>query len=114
VGRPVDDVEAALVGHGLRVARTPQETAVAAPGTVLEIGPVGPVSPGELVTVTYATAPATPSPAPSSTTVETGGTAPSPGAVVQAATGGSTDEGGSSGPRNGNAYGHDKGKNKDK
>ena len=99
VGRPVDEVEAELVGLGLQVARSAQTTASATPGAVLDIGPVGTVSPGSLVTVTYAVAPepAAPSSEPArpdeGATVQavTAGAAPAPApapAVVQAVSGG--------------------------
>jgi len=78
-----------LIGMGLQVARSAQTTDSAAPGTVLDVGPVGAVSPGSLITVTYAVAPDA---APSSVaTVETatGGAAPAPaGPAVEAVTGG--------------------------
>jgi serine/threonine-protein kinase len=114
VGRPVDDVEAELVGLGLRVDRHAEQTGAAAPGTVLDVGPVGSVSPGQVVTVTYAVAPDVPapsSPAPSSASVEpaTGGAAPAapapqPAGVVETATSGADSD--STGPGDGN--GHDK------
>jgi eukaryotic-like serine/threonine-protein kinase len=110
VGRPVDDVEAELVGLGLRVDRHAEQTGAAAPGTVLDVGPVGSVSPGQVVTVTYAVAPDVPapsSPAPSSASVEpaTGGAAPAapapqPAGVVETATSGADSD--STGPGDGN------------
>ncbi|WP_245887932.1 serine/threonine-protein kinase [Geodermatophilus tzadiensis] len=60
VGRPADDVEADLVAAGLRVQRTPEETAAVVPGTVTAVGPVGRLSPAEVVTLTVAVAPAAP------------------------------------------------------
>jgi hypothetical protein len=112
VGRPVDEVEAELTGMGLQVARSGQTTGSAAPGTVLDIGPVGAVPPGSLITVTYAVAPeAAPSssaPASSVATVETatGGATPAPaGPVVEAVTGGGP---GPAGPAAGPGKGHGK------
>jgi serine/threonine-protein kinase len=103
VGRPVDEVEAELIGMGLQVARSARTTDSAAPGTVLDVGPVGAVSPGSLITVTYAVAPDA---APSSVaTVETatGGAAPAPaGPAVEAVTG---DPGPAAGPAHGHGHG---------
>ncbi|SFO56796.1 serine/threonine protein kinase [Geodermatophilus obscurus] len=62
VGRSADEVEDALVAAGLRVTRGTQESAVAAPGTVLGVTPVGLLAPGELVTLTVAVAPPSPPP----------------------------------------------------
>jgi serine/threonine-protein kinase len=62
VGRSADEVEDALVAAGLRVTRGTQESADAAPGTVLAVTPVGLLAPGELVTLTVAVA--SPSPPP--------------------------------------------------
>ncbi|NYJ05494.1 protein kinase domain-containing protein [Petropleomorpha daqingensis] len=116
VGRPVDEVEAALVDLGLQVVRSAQTTGSAAPGTVLGVGPVGLVSPGQLITVTYAVAPdpAPSSEAPSSSSVTTveaavgsAAAAPAPapasaGGVVEAVTGpGNHPAGPGGGPANG-------------
>ncbi len=76
LGRPADEVEDALVAAGLRVTRGTQESADAEPGTVLGVTPVGRLAPGDLVTLTVASAPppppvaaprppSAPSPAPS-------------------------------------------------
>ncbi len=64
LGRPADQVEDELVGAGLQVTRVAQETAAAPPGTVVAVTPVGPLAPGDLVTLTVAVAP--PPAAPSS------------------------------------------------
>ncbi len=61
VGRPADEVEEELVQAGLRVARTTEETAGAVAGTVTAVGPTGRLASGEVVTLTVAVAPATPS-----------------------------------------------------
>jgi hypothetical protein len=87
VGRAVDDVEAELLGLGLGIARAPEETAAAAPGTVLGVSPTGKLAAGSLVTLRYAVAPASPSPSstaqPQTSLVEAGSTSPtSPGAAV--------------------------------
>jgi serine/threonine-protein kinase len=57
VGREVTDVQAALVGMGLRVTLTPVTTAATAAGLVTAVAPVGDLSPGSAVTVSYAVAP---------------------------------------------------------
>ena len=60
LGRPADEVEAELAALGLRVQR---ETAVRADvpsGSVVELGPVGALEPGDLVTLTVAVAPPAP------------------------------------------------------
>jgi serine/threonine-protein kinase len=125
VGRPVDQVEAALIGLGLQVQRSAVQTGSATPGTVLDVGPVGSVAPGQVVTLTYAVAPepvpspeAPSSPAPSSTTVltVTGAPDPSPAGNVETLAGGddgsppsgpgSNDSGGNG---NGNSHGNGKG-----
>jgi serine/threonine-protein kinase len=68
VGRPVDEVEAALGVLGLAVERVAVETAEHAPGLVTAISPSGAVSPGDHVTVSYAVAPP-PAPAPAAPVV---------------------------------------------
>jgi len=60
VGRPVDEVEAALAALGLQVARSPVQNPEAPVGTVLGLDPVGALRPDDLVTVSYAVAPAPP------------------------------------------------------
>jgi serine/threonine-protein kinase len=62
LGRPVDEVEAALGALGLRVERVALETVTAPAGTVLAVTPTGALAPGDLVTVSYAVAPATSAP----------------------------------------------------
>ncbi len=57
LGRPADQVEDELVGAGLRVTRLAQETAAAPAGTVVAVTPVGPLAPGDEVTLTVAVAP---------------------------------------------------------
>jgi serine/threonine-protein kinase len=66
-GRPFDAVKAQLIGMGLRVRPVPVTTASAPPGQVVAVDPVGELSPGETVTVSYAVAPPpppTPTPTP--------------------------------------------------
>ncbi|MGK5112604.1 protein kinase domain-containing protein [Geodermatophilus sp. CPCC 205506] len=57
VGRPVEEVEAALAALGLRVQREPVERADVPAGIVVAIGPVGALTRGDLVTLAVATAP---------------------------------------------------------
>ena len=57
VGRKVTDVQAALVGKGLRVTLTPVTTAATTAGLVTAVAPAGDLSPGSAVTVSYAVAP---------------------------------------------------------
>ena len=57
IGRPVEDVEAELAAQGLRARLVAEQTGGARPGTVLAVTPTGALSPGDLVTVTYAVAP---------------------------------------------------------
>lgn len=64
LGKDYRQVQASLAGLGLQVTVLPQESSSAAPGTVLELNPTGPVPKGTLITVIYATAP---SPAPTTT-----------------------------------------------
>jgi eukaryotic-like serine/threonine-protein kinase len=61
-GRPLDVVQAQLKGMGLRVRPVPVTTASAPAGQVVSVDPVGELSPGETVTVSYAVAPPAPSP----------------------------------------------------
>jgi serine/threonine-protein kinase len=61
-GRPLDVVQAQLKGMGLRVRPVPVTTASAPAGQVVAVDPVGELSPGETVTVSYAVAPPAPSP----------------------------------------------------
>lgn len=64
VGRPVDEVEAALGELGLTVERVAEETTDQAPGLVTGLTPAGAVRQGSTVTVSYAVAPqAEPAPA---------------------------------------------------
>lgn len=55
-GRPYDEVRAELIGLGLTV-KGDEVFNDAAPGTVTDINPSGPVQPGETVTVTYSKGP---------------------------------------------------------
>ncbi|KRE81940.1 protein kinase domain-containing protein [Arthrobacter sp. Soil763] len=55
-GRPYEEVRAELIGLGLQV-RGNGVADPAAPGTVLDIDPSGPVQPGETITVTYSKGP---------------------------------------------------------
>ena len=64
VGRPVEVVEAELVDRGLGVDRVARDTAEVPAGAVVEVGPVGSVPPGTVITVAYAVAPPAPAPAP--------------------------------------------------
>ncbi|HEX2075354.1 MAG TPA: protein kinase [Geodermatophilus sp.] len=57
LGRPVDEVEADLIGLGLRVERAPEETGSVPAGQVTGLTPVGELRRGDLVTVAYAVAP---------------------------------------------------------
>jgi serine/threonine-protein kinase len=57
VGRAVQDVQADLVARGMRVNAVPTETADADAGEVLSLEPVGRVSSGSVVTVSYAVPP---------------------------------------------------------
>ena len=58
VGRPVAEVQAALVGAGLSVSLSPAETADVPAGQVTAVSPVGTLSAGSAVTITYAVPPA--------------------------------------------------------
>jgi eukaryotic-like serine/threonine-protein kinase len=60
VGRDVDEVESALAALGLRVERVAQPSSSAPAGQVLDVTPTGALRTGDLVTVTYAVAPAAP------------------------------------------------------
>ncbi|MFW3171497.1 protein kinase domain-containing protein [Geodermatophilus sp. CPCC 206100] len=57
LGRPVDEVEAALAALGLRVQRDAVEHADVPAGQVVGLTPVGALARGDLVTVSVATAP---------------------------------------------------------
>jgi eukaryotic-like serine/threonine-protein kinase len=59
-GRPVDTVKAQLIELGLRVRAVPVTTAGVPAGQVVDVDPVGELSPGETVTVSYAVAPPAP------------------------------------------------------
>jgi serine/threonine-protein kinase len=61
LGRPADQVEAELAALGLRVQRGTVERSDVPAGQVVELGPVGALTPGDLVTLTVAVAP-TPAP----------------------------------------------------
>jgi hypothetical protein len=88
VGRPVTDVQAELVAHGLQVQLVPAETSAVAAGVVTAVSPEGELAPATVVTVTYAVAPVVaPAPAP----------APAP-----------VNNSGGAGTGNGKAHGHEK------
>ncbi|WP_245159069.1 PASTA domain-containing protein, partial [Blastococcus sp. TF02A-35] len=57
VGRPVRDVQADLIGLGLRVEPVPVEAADVAAGQVTAVEPSGTLAPGDLVRLTYAVPP---------------------------------------------------------
>jgi serine/threonine-protein kinase len=58
VGRPVAEVQAALVGAGLSVSLSPAEIADVPAGQVTAVSPVGALPAGSAVTITYAVPPA--------------------------------------------------------
>jgi serine/threonine-protein kinase len=64
LGRPADEVEAELAALGLRVQRETVARSDVPAGSVVELGPVGALEPGDLVTLTVAVAPVAPEPAP--------------------------------------------------
>jgi serine/threonine protein kinase len=72
VGRPLADVQQELAGKGLQVQTTPVETSGAAAGVVTAVSPGGELSPGSVVTLSYAVAPVV-APAPAPAPVNTGG-----------------------------------------
>ena len=118
IGRPVDQVEAALAALGLRVERVAEETGRAEPGTVLAVTPSGALARGDLVTVTYAAAPPAPAsssaaaPAPVTVTVRAEQSAATSASSGGTSGGGSTSVSGGSGKGGGHAKGHDKGSGK--
>jgi eukaryotic-like serine/threonine-protein kinase len=57
LGRPVGDVEASLTSLGIPVQLQAVQTVDAPDGAVLAVDPSGEVSPGQMVTVTYAVPP---------------------------------------------------------
>ena len=57
LGRPVAEVEAELTGLGLSVQLRPVQTADVPDGQVLAVEPLGELTPGQTVTLTYAVAP---------------------------------------------------------
>jgi hypothetical protein len=57
VGRPVQQVQADLIGRGLRVEILPVETADVPAGQVTAVDPVGTLAPGDLVRLSYAVPP---------------------------------------------------------
>ncbi|CCG04760.1 protein kinase domain-containing protein [Blastococcus saxobsidens] len=63
IGRPVQEVQADLVGRGLRVELVAVETADVPAGQVTALDPVGTLAPGDLVRLSYAVSPV-PVPAP--------------------------------------------------
>ena len=62
-GRPVDDVQAELIGRGLRVELVPVQNGDVPAGEVLAVDPTGTLLPGDLVRVSYSVPPV-PAPAP--------------------------------------------------
>jgi serine/threonine-protein kinase len=65
VGRPVADVQAALIGTGLQVRLVPVQSADVPAGQVTAVAPVGDIDPGATVQVSYAVPPVVvPTPAP--------------------------------------------------
>jgi serine/threonine-protein kinase len=81
LGRPADEVEAELAALGLRVQRETVERSDVPVGQVVELGPVGALAPGDLVTLTVAVAPPAPAPVPAPERVVP---APAPQPVVPA------------------------------
>jgi len=63
LGRPVEEVQAELLGRGLQVQLVPVETADVTAGLVTAAAPVGELPPGSVVVVSHAVAPPAP-PAP--------------------------------------------------
>ncbi|MDP5185084.1 protein kinase [Blastococcus sp. BMG 814] len=57
LGRPVRDVQADLIGRGLRVEVVPVEVADVPAGAVTAVEPVGTLAPGDLVRLSYAVPP---------------------------------------------------------
>jgi eukaryotic-like serine/threonine-protein kinase len=117
IGRPVDEVEAALAALGLRVERAAEDSAQAEAGTVLAVTPSGALARGDLVTVTYASAPApasssAPAPAPVTVTVRAEQPAATSASGGGTSCGGSTSASGGSGTGGGHAKGHDQGHGK--
>jgi hypothetical protein len=97
VGLPVAEAEAALAGLGLRVERVPLETTAVPPDHVTGISPAGAVPAGELITLTYAVAPAAQPEAPASVPVPASAPVASDGAA-----GDGTSNGSGNGRSNGN------------
>jgi serine/threonine-protein kinase len=80
VGRPVADVQAALVAKGLQVTLTPVTTANTPAGNVTAVAPDGDLAPDSPVTVSYAVAPVVvpPPPAPTPTSTKAAPTTKAP------------------------------------
>jgi len=114
LGRPYADVQAELTARGLVVTLRPLQTGDVPDGQVIAVDPVGALTPGSPVTLTYAVAPppaqvvvVTPEPAPAP--------APAPAPVVDTTVQTSVDTGSSSGTGpagNGAGNGNDKGNGK--
>ena len=102
LGRPADQVEAELAALGLRVQRVAVERSDVPAGQVVELGPVGALTRGDLVTLTVAVAP-TPAPVVPAVPVP----APAPVAVGDAWDG--AGGGPAAGPGNGNGAGRGNG-----
>ncbi|MET0764681.1 MAG: protein kinase [Blastococcus sp.] len=78
LGRPVGEVQAALIGKDLTVTVVPVETADVPAGQVTALDPVGELAPGSTVAVSYAVPPVvvpTPAPAPPAVDAGSGGSA---------------------------------------
>jgi serine/threonine-protein kinase len=92
VGRPYRQVEAELMGLGVRVVLTTTQAAATAPGLVTTVDPVGTLHPGDRVTVTYALGRTSLPAAKSASTVELAvarpAPAPAPASSPPAASGG--------------------------
>ena len=58
LGRPVEQVQAELLGRGLQVQLAPETTADTPAGQVIAVSPEGALAPGTVVTLSYAAAPA--------------------------------------------------------
>ena len=102
LGRPADQVEAELAALGLRVQRVAVERSDVPAGQVVELGPVGALARGDLVTLTVAMAP-TPPPVVPAVPVP----APAPVAVGEAWDG--AGGGPAAGPGNGDGRGNGRG-----
>jgi serine/threonine-protein kinase len=115
VHRPYGEVQAQLAGLGLRVVLATAETATVAPGLVTAVDPVGPLHPGDQVTVTYAVAPAASPTTQGGTPVELAmAAAPSRPAASSAASGDHAAGNGSAARKKSGGDGQDGGSGHDK